>query len=131
MQKPAQVELIPFLRARIDEDAHVAHAAARWSYGAAQWAAEGEPDWIHIARHDPARVLREIDSKRALIEFAETATCLDMQVDSEFGVGPRTEPYIGHEILRTMAAAYSDHPDFQQEWQPTPSASSNGGRSEG
>lgn len=135
LQQPAQVELIPFLRARLADDEAAARSAAQhsgtWSIDETWWLEGIEHEVVgngeaychphnvaHLARHDPDRVLREIEAKRALIEFAADATGLDMQVDSEFAGGPRAEPYIGDEMLRTMAAVYSDHPDYRQEWQP-------------
>lgn len=74
---------------------------------------------IHAARHDPARVLREVQAKRAILELANMANGLDMQVDHEFRVGQRDEaeePYVGDLILRHLAAVYSDHPDYRKEW---------------
>lgn len=77
---------------------------------------------LHIARHDPARVLREVAAKRAILELAEEASGLDMSVDHERRVGPRDmeeEPYVGDLILRQLAAAWSDHPEFNPEWTVT------------
>jgi len=77
-----------------------------------------EDDGTHIARHDPARILREVAAKRAIIEAADEATGYDMQVDGEFRVGSRNmveEPYVGDVILRALAAAYSDHPDYSPD----------------
>lgn len=78
-----------------------------------------ESEMEHIARHDPARTLREVATKRAIIEAAADATGCDMQVDSEFGVGRRNldkDPYVGDVILRALASAYADHPDYQPGW---------------
>lgn len=65
----------------------------------------------HIARHDPARVLREVAAKRAIIDLhTPTAT-----------LGPgRSCEYCGHlwpcaEAL-AVAAVYSDHPDYDPAW---------------
>lgn len=80
-----------------------------------------DQDSRHIARHDPARILREVAAKRAIIEAADEATGYDMQVDGEFRVGRRDmteEPYLGDVILRALAASYADHPDFNEEWRP-------------
>ncbi|MCW2092498.1 UNVERIFIED_ORG: hypothetical protein M2328_005778 [Rhodococcus erythropolis] len=77
-----------------------------------------EDDGTHIARHDPARILREVAAKRVIIEAADEATGYDMQVDGEFRVGSRNmveEPYVGDVILRALAAAYSDHPDYSPD----------------
>lgn len=105
-----------FLNARIDEDEAAAGAAAGSS-------------WVtviidrstseHIVLHDPARVLREVAAKRAIIEAADEATSNDMSVDNDRRVGSRNmaeEPYVGDLILRALAGVYSDHPDYRTEW---------------
>lgn len=51
----------------------------------------------HMARHDPARVLRECEAKRELV---------DTWHDEHGG---------GH-VLKTLAAVYADHPEYQQKW---------------
>jgi hypothetical protein len=76
----------------------------------------------HIARHDPARVLREVAAKRAIMELADEATGLDLTVDNDRRVEPRDEadePYVGDLILRQLAAVYSDHPDYNSKWSTT------------
>lgn len=50
----------------------------------------------HIARHDPARVLREVAAKRAHLKWASTYGYTD--------------------LLGYLAYPYSDHPDYRQEW---------------
>lgn len=135
-------DLIAFITARLDEDEQAARAVGMpdiWRADSS-WAAEllnplpsqrqAHPGYVpmitqadldHIARHDPARVLREVEAKRRIIEAAEEASGLDIQVDGSFRVGRRdttAEPYIGDVILRALAAAWSDHPDYRQEWAP-------------
>lgn len=59
-------------------------------------------EWFaHIARHDPARVLREVEAKRAIV--ALTLNLTDGDPD-EFST------------LRHLAAVYSDHPDYDEAW---------------
>src|SRR5450631_2764744 len=86
-------EMVAFLNARLDEDEAAAYKAAtadRRFGGRPHWSALGHgivtdsaiPDWAvvdlgpciddgevaeHIARHDPARVLREVAFKRAIL----------------------------------------------------------------
>lgn len=82
---------------------------------------EADANGRHIARHDPTRVLAECEAKRRIVESADEATGLDMQVDSEFRVGPRdksTEPYLGDTILRALALPYAAHPEYRPEWRP-------------
>lgn len=63
----------------------------------------------HIARHDPARVLREVVAKRAMIAQFVDQSC--MSCSSSTGGDD-----IGDCVARLLAAAYSDHPDFNLEW---------------
>ena len=58
----------------------------------------------HMARHDPARVLREVAAKRAMVD------------DLAYG-GPEMGDAQDH-VFRRLASVYSDHPDYQQEWTP-------------
>jgi len=91
------------------------------------WAFVGQvasiPNWRenaqHIARHDPARVLAEVDAKRRIIALADEASGLDMSVDNDRRVAPRdmaAEPYVGDLILRALALPYVGHPDYREEW---------------
>lgn len=65
----------------------------------------------HIARHDPARVLREIEAKREIVRQADLYLC-----DSGPGCGYRTKH--GHSVLRLLALPYADHPDYKETWKP-------------
>jgi len=120
------MNLVEFLRARLDEDEQAARAATAGPWyvddidqelrTADVYAADGrvtsaytEPccsveDATHIARHDPARVLAEVDAKRRILERHSSCD------DTSFG-----EPC---EDLRLLALPYSDHPDYRQEWRP-------------
>lgn len=76
----------------------------------------------HIARYDPARVLREVEAKRKITECHEPwvagngdticGRCGREHIDGRPG---------GHfpcQTLRLLALPYSDHPDYRQEWAP-------------
>jgi len=80
--------LTEFLLARIAEDEVEAE--------------DNEPYWGGWSRAHEARVLAECEAKRRIIE---TASMIDM-IENEWGAS----------ILRTLAAVYSDHPDYRQEW---------------
>jgi hypothetical protein len=74
----------------------------------------------HIARHDPARVLREVEAKRRILdEVLHEIDFLDHQVQMEFGTGPMPD-YAEATVLlvKLLAHPYSDHPDHRQEWAP-------------
>lgn len=127
------MDLVEFLRARLDEDEAAARRAkpGPWTQDGGSIYA-GHPteevvDWVyddsweHIARHDPARVLAEVEAKRRIVELADEASGLDAVVDGEFRVGSRdpvAEPYIGDLILRHLAAPYAGHPDYDARWRP-------------
>lgn len=92
----------------------------------------------HIARHDPAQVLREIEGKRALLadllaEKHHVATdpwytcqaATEERDGGEYG----NEKYRGwpcncgltdrtERRLRLFAQPYSTHPDYQESWRP-------------
>ncbi|SDY89990.1 hypothetical protein SAMN05444365_10460 [Micromonospora pattaloongensis] len=119
-------QLLLFLRLRLDEDEVIACGAAGpnarfgiwdvdpWYDGAGERCdlrARGSgvlsgPTGMavavveHVARHDPARVLRDVRAKRALLELIEATP------------SPYAEP-----IMRQLALPYADHPDFRREWQ--------------
>lgn len=61
----------------------------------------------HIVRHDPARVLREVEAKRKAIEthrWHGPDGCAEDQFCP---------------LLTSMAAVWADHPDYQAEWSPS------------
>jgi hypothetical protein len=74
---------------------------------------DGEAIAAHVALHDPARVLREVTAKRALIEdHDDQHECVHWKDASAF-------PYVGCSVLRRLAAIYSDHSDYNPEWSTT------------
>lgn len=64
-------DLVRWLTAQLDEDERIARACpgrGEWYAGEIDYVADLSPEKCeHIAEHDPARVLREIDSKRKLL----------------------------------------------------------------
>lgn len=121
--------LVAFLNARLAEDEAAAKAASeefgvsgRWyrleDAGKADLGIHGA-QWAHIARHDPARVLREVTAKRDILKrywrFSEGRNGHGGLVDR------LTAPPIAAAMRPAMldlAAVYSDHPDYRQEWAP-------------
>jgi hypothetical protein len=65
----------------------------------------------HIVRHDPARVLREIEAKRDLLRLAERAH--DYHETFTSGFASALEG-----TLRLFALAYADRPGYREEWAP-------------
>lgn len=68
------------------------------------------PNAEHMARHDPARVLREIAAKRAMIAdweiYADAA-----YPDFEGGFSSAMDG-----VVDELARVYWDHPDFKADW---------------
>lgn len=78
----------------------------------------------HIARHDPARALREVAAKRRMVELCEQWPIMVEAMDeprrwltteayrAETGRDwPSTDP-----MIRALASVYSDHEDWREEW---------------
>ncbi|MFI2084332.1 DUF6221 family protein [Streptomyces rubiginosohelvolus] len=115
-------DLVQFLRDRLDEDEQAARAAT-WDEQSDVWTARppqaryeqyivadylddgvvavtpenADVDGVgqHIARHDPARVLREVEAKRRILD------------------GPTTDT-----LIKLLALPYADHADYQDTWRP-------------
>lgn len=143
-------DLIAFITARLDDDERIARIAAaeftrdsglRWvvddethpecvrpaepldnsTVAIGAWGMIGKQG-IHIARHDPARVLREVEAKRRLVTlhvgedgshgFWYCKTC----GSGEPNEYPTEWPCA---TLKLLAAPYAEHPDYRAEWQAT------------
>lgn len=128
-------DLVTWLRAQFDEDERVARGVPdhRQRRGELHWQEvdpESHPGLIgdqcggvvtiggpggtgrwhaeHIARHDPARVLAEVDAKRRLLSMAD-----DMAGGDPYQEGPA-----GVEVLALLALPYADRPGYRSEWSP-------------
>lgn len=130
-------ELTAFLKARLDEDEAAAYGLCGNGAHMAKWLISGDgaifigtdpPPEVPIARahdervaqwiahHDPARVLREVAAKRAIVAaWLESEAALDRGY-SDVNRG-------GQLALRTacrhLAAAWEDHPDYREDWRPS------------
>lgn len=126
-------DLITFINARLDDEAALIEVMRDGGFPPETWITEAarNPVWTilrdaddptpiayirdsrceyeHIALHDPARALREIEAKRAHLAAYEGAIsgCLEWGIVSTLG-----------DILYSDAAVWSDHPDYRQEWAP-------------
>lgn len=126
---PGFVSLERFIAARLDEDEAVARYAApgpweRYDQDASVHCAYGSPfdgEQIataygiaaqddaqqtadHIARHDPARVLRDVTAHRRIL-------------DRYLAALPHTVHQAGIAVgLKAVACIYADHPDFDPNW---------------
>ncbi|HEY6274914.1 MAG TPA: DUF6221 family protein [Streptosporangiaceae bacterium] len=133
-------DLVAFLRARLDEE----EAAARQAHTLFIRFEEKPGDWTRLMcdpimgpfggqsptrdivtglyvgkMSDPARVLREVEAKRAILDLIPTVIGDEWRLDGEFRIRPRDEgdePFTGTLILRVLAAVYRDHPDYDPAW---------------
>jgi hypothetical protein len=145
-------DLADFLLARIAEDEAVARAAVahtRWALGDfdepsvhgiahASWEnTDGDawPNMVHIARHDPARVLAECEAKRRIVGEHASTDEGEFYPGSSVGserIADDDEPfdlacvccgeYSEYAVpwpcrtLRALAAVYAVHPEYREEW---------------
>jgi hypothetical protein len=138
------VELREFIEARLAEDEAIALAVqqrAPWlvvgSYGdegvkedGYGWVATGAynagmdaDDAAHIARHDPARVLRDVEAKRRLLAQYQ-AVCDEIRApkSAEHRMNARARQFALDEVLVTLALPYADHPNYDPSWSPEAAA---------
>ncbi|MFE9777725.1 DUF6221 family protein [Streptomyces sp. NPDC005775] len=137
-------DLVQFLRDRLAEDERIARAACHARVAPSPWRGESWDDAVldgdgvvdakgdgvalvkgeliraHIIEHDPARVLRDIDAKRRILdEIVPAMDGMDDRIDSEWGVGPMDpSEYESVGLLRLLALSYVDHADYREEWRP-------------
>jgi hypothetical protein len=134
-------DLVAFVRDRLDEDEAMArsvkplgHTAAlggiriEHAFAVTRLVASGEDGSYrseadraaaaHFRRHDPARVLREVAAKRrllarhALVSGGRPSQFSSFQRGQDHGYVEACE-----DMLRDMAATWSDHPAFRTEWE--------------
>lgn len=135
------VDIVTFLRARLDEDQSIAEAATAgpWEVDDEQYAEqiraadgaspvagsrwggeasvfESTEDAVHIARHDPARVLADVVARRAIlaqhhrVEWSGPAGCGTCSTE---GVELVLWPCL---TVRALAVPYAGHPDHYSGW---------------
>ncbi|MFD8710392.1 DUF6221 family protein [Streptomyces anulatus] len=148
-------DLVQFLRDRLDEDERAARLALgtnvmarvrrgqpapRWvpspEEDAGIWDTDGIPRvkfvWArerdHIVRHDPVRVLREVEAKRRLLgehQHDGSGACALCALPEDFdddAEGNRTfsrsaQPW-PCTTVKLLALPYADHPDHRDAWRP-------------
>lgn len=75
-------------------------------------------DVEHIARHDPVRVLAEVEAKRATVKnFSDWVAVNQYRqrvYDPTYLLADRTL----RDGVQHLAAVYADHPDFDVSWRP-------------
>ncbi|TGZ14713.1 hypothetical protein DV517_61960 [Streptomyces sp. S816] len=125
-------DLVRWLGEQLSVDEERARACA----GNGEWAAADiaiyGPDLApevraHMAAHDPARVLREIDAKRALIARGGPFCTSDCDEPGNEPKDPDTNwttPLEHHfdcgayKAAGVLAVVYADRPGYREEWRP-------------
>jgi hypothetical protein len=127
-------ELAAFLRERLDEDEPVALAApdGPWSEDDSRSVVDAAGERIicsvnggrllpasntrnHVRRHDPARVLREVEVKRKMAERHGPSDRREYSYWLCIGCG-EGDPC---DTLRMLAVSYADHDGYREEWRPS------------
>jgi hypothetical protein len=110
--------LTEFLTARFDEDEAAARALdwmPRWVM--ADDLPNAQPGVVdHIVRHDPARVLAEVDAKRQIVTEYERG--LGRRRDHPGDPASAGALLALHAIAHLLALPYADHPDYDEVWRP-------------
>ncbi|WP_173261029.1 DUF6221 family protein [Streptomyces pacificus] len=139
-------DLVQFLREQYDEEADAARQACWDDDASGRWTAhhreEYDGRWViidgmdegvtevrpqaaddgpvarHIARHDPARVLREVEAKRRILrEHRQDSLPDGIDLEECYTCGGVNERW-PCPTLRLLALPYADHPNYRQKWKP-------------
>jgi hypothetical protein len=146
-------DLITWLRAQLDDDERTARAcgAVSWvddvsgmvhvdpaairdnklAFGHLGYVAGAAPGAIgdayraQIARHDPARVLREVEAKRAILDGIQMChacgtgrRCIPHDVSAGLLTTVRPAHPVDDQLVRLLASPFSDRPGYREEWKP-------------
>jgi hypothetical protein len=114
----ATMTLVDFLEARLAEDkawAREYRDAGVYGIGVAK---DGGSFRLPVLC-DPARVLREVEAKRRIIEAAWAD---HVRIEGEWESCQSQEQMAAKDdvpdTLRALASVYDSHPDFREEWRP-------------
>jgi hypothetical protein len=128
-------DLVTWLRAQLDEDERVARdcPSPDWELGivygsviartGGRIALEAPSQSIadHIAQHDPARVLIEVEAKRRIVDLHSRSTCRGHErAYSTHGVqtcDADAEDW-PCETVQLLALPYADRPGYDERWRP-------------
>ncbi|WHM30230.1 DUF6221 family protein [Streptomyces sp. BPPL-273] len=131
-------DLVQWLRAQLDADEQIARAADGELSAVFTRIGSFDPEMAdderHIMTHQPARVLREIDAKRQVIDsyavaverVADRSAELDrlkarrydtLMTEMDLTTAIHQRDTLGG-VLRLLALPYADRPGFREEWRP-------------
>lgn len=132
----------PWYDAEFLEDGRTVRADLHGAMGAGGFTSRGALPTVmadHITRHDPARVLREVEAKRVILAAHKPYVSSPDPEDPEDDAGLLVYDLCAVCVtdkdgyaenwpmdpwpclpLRAIAAVWSDHPDYRPEWKPRP-----------
>jgi hypothetical protein len=136
-------DLWAFCNDRLDDDAAVARAATPgpWAVddashaeaihaangavvvGGGRWGGEASvfdstEDALHIARHNPTRVLADVTFKRELLAEHEPVLQAAVKDDEVTPMLVCRVDGLDCPFAQGLAALYDDHPDYKEAWRP-------------
>jgi len=80
------------------------------------WKRRAHENGVHAARHDPARVLREVEATRAVL--AEYEHALERRAEHPDDVASAGALLTMVRVMKLLALPYAEHPDYRKEWRP-------------
>ena len=80
----------------------------------------GRREDLHIARHDPARVLAEVEAKRRIVDEPQPSGNYVYRDDGTPACGTCGDYTVEWpcDTLKLLALPYADHPDYDPAWRP-------------
>ena len=82
---------------------------------------EGRPSFAqatHIALHDPARALAELDAKRRILDLCVRWIEVGQPPPNSTWSDDAAGATVARSVLRLMALPDAEHPDYRPEWAP-------------
>lgn len=120
-------DIVAFVKARLDEDERFARLthSGEWTFDQLGQLLVNQGQTIskianlgvdsfgrHIARHDPARVLREVEAKRRILGEYERFAAERRRAMNGWDTAEISP------IVAALAAVWSGHPDYKAKWRP-------------
>ena len=108
-------DLVTFLRARLDDDEATARRGFSHPERWVRVAPTGIPNGLSCSA-----VLREVEAKRRVLEryLVIKAEVDDREARSLPADALRRDARILNEVIRDLATAYADHPNYREGWRP-------------
>jgi len=113
------VDLLAFLRARLEEDA----AAAAEMAGNREWPADcGDVHDVSIQTtggwtFTSERLLAEVEAKRGMItQYENVSKLVNEPIPTDHHSASHIEQWALYDVLRRLAVPHASHPDYREKW---------------